>query len=381
MFIFQAEPLTIEDINPLSVRDTLAMFKVAPNLNATSKIKYAKYFEQFLSFLLLDIESPERKSEETIEDRAARSVLLEDVRRETQNCCAQLGKKRGGDIVNTRRRAEARLMSDEDINLILEKRRNLLIGTLDDNYNEYDREKINQIRDDLITVGTLKLGRRSKEMMKMTIDEVEKAEKREVNGNNIFIVKVRNQKNLKHGKEAPVVYTDKEYQVLKKYIDVLRPKIPTEKECDTVFTTIHKNLNSEISYSGIYNILQKCETNCGKKICSRSVRGSLITNSREDRHLTDQQKEDKAQSMSHTVSTADRYYNFKGLGDSVVSTLSLDQSSDTSDVRHLPSTSTAPLTSTPLKRKLDEADVTIKTLRSKKIKTKKNVVSKKLKKN
>ena len=54
-------------------------------------------------------------------------------------------------------------------------------------------------------------------MMKMTLEEVSNAEEREVNGEKIRIVKVMNQKNLKHGKEAPIVYTEKEFKVMQKF--------------------------------------------------------------------------------------------------------------------------------------------------------------------
>ena len=331
--------ISFDDINPVSVRRMLNNFKSSPGLTATSKLKYVKAFETFILFLISDIESPERR-EESLEERAARGITQEEIKREFESMHFQLSKKFGGDLVMTRRRAKAKLMKTDELTDLRKERSKALEEALEEDWDVYTKEQINRVRDDLIAVGALKLGRRTKEMMTMTCKEVEEAEEREINDERFHIIKVMKQKNLKSGKEAPVAFSSKEFTALTRYIDVLRPKLALKENCDEVFTTVHKEPhNNELSFSGIYNIMQNFTTSSGKKLSTRSVRGSLITNSR-DHDLTDQQAKDRANSMSHTVTTAERYYNHKDISDSVVNTLLLDDEIETSAASSRHATST-----------------------------------------
>ena len=58
--------------------------------------------------------------------------------------------------------------------------------------------------------------------MKMTVEEALIPERRDVDNEHIYIIKVMNQKNLKCGKEA-IAYSKKCYDVLLRYINELRP--------------------------------------------------------------------------------------------------------------------------------------------------------------
>ena len=162
---------------------------------------------------------------------------------------------------------------------------------------------------------------------------------------------------MKTGKEAPIVFEEHEYSVLKKYIMILRPKLAAKS--NTVFTTIKKLKNEELSFSGFHKILKNYKTETGKKLGSRAVRGSLITNSR-DTEATAKERADRAASMSHTVATAERYYNYRDLNESVANTL---ESSNISSI----GTNSPAMKSTPMKRKNSDMDETFVRLRSKKI--------------
>jgi len=132
---------------------------------------------------------------------------------------------------------------------------------------------------------------------------------------------------------------------------------------------------------------------------------SRITNSRKQ-NLTREQKEDLARSMNHDITTAERYYNYTSVNDSVVNVLSMEadlaadrnKTSTPSKEKKAGVTAAKSSTSKPMKKKAvetptletdskrgkvsvatsskrkstTEADKTFKVLRSKKIKFSEN---------
>lgn len=220
---------------------------------------------------------------------------------------------------------------------------------------------------------TLRLGRRATELVSMTLEEVRDAKCETVREKRFYIIKVKEQKNLKCGKMAPIAFNEEEYSALESYISVLRPKLNLNKNCKTVFSTVFKTENRSLSLPGLFKILQSYETESGKKISTRAVRGSKVTNSRQHSY-SQQQIADRASAMSHTIPTQDRYYNYRELTDSVASTLAQDL--------ELHESASGPSTSTPAKQtgeaphfsssssssSVTGADETVMTLRTKKIK-------------
>ena len=75
-----------------------------------------------------------------------------------------------------------------------------------------------------------------------------------------------------------------------------------------------------MTFSTAWAILQKFKTESGKPLSSRVVRGSKITHSR-GLDISEQERRDLAASMSHSVETAERYYNYKDLKDSVAKSM------------------------------------------------------------
>lgn len=73
--------LSFDDLlNAKTVRDILEAFRSEPSTNSTSKIKYISHFEQLLSFLIIDIESPERKANPTNEE-----LITLDIKQKTMH--------------------------------------------------------------------------------------------------------------------------------------------------------------------------------------------------------------------------------------------------------------------------------------------------------
>ena len=156
-----------------------------------------------------------------------------------------------------------------------------------------------------MAVATLRLGRRRKELLTMSIDEVRSAQMEKV-GSKTFYIKVLNQKHSKCGQEAPVAFEKEEFEVLELYIKKLRPKITTDCRLKTVFHPLSKAsspLGQELSLSSAWKILQKFETRSGKKISSRVVRTSKVANSREA-NFTREECDNLASVMNHSSATA-----------------------------------------------------------------------------
>lgn len=348
--------MTEEDLTPLSIKKILLSSK-SKNLSPGTKIKYSKMFEQFITFLLLDVASPMRKRTETLEERAIRTGTLEDIQFVFDSHYSQLGKKRGPGLVTTKRRACKKLMSQEEMDTILSERSDVLKQSLTEDYSEFDIDRVTEIRNDLIAVAVIRLGRRTKEIITMTMEEVFGAETITIDGGATnYVVKVYDQKDLRAGNEAPIAFTEEEYDALKKYGNILRPKLTIEDGCHTIFTTTNKKTNNSLSFSGVYNILQLYETSTGKKLSSRAIRGSLVTNSRY-LDMSHQEQEDLASSMSHTLPTAQRYYNYKNITDSVSKALSKKRERSSSAHENFGESSQTPRTSTPCKKtKIDKED-------------------------
>ena len=162
--------------------------------------------------------------------------------------------------------------------------------------------------------------------MTMQLNEVENAQETLIDGQRHFIINVANQKSIKSGEEAPVCYSDDEFKVLKLFIELMRPRL-ADKFQTNVFPVKKHMKNSapkNVSFSSHWKILQSKESESGRKLSSRIIRRSRIT-SRNAQPLTDSEKRDMATAMNHTVSTADRYYNYTAVTDSVVRSLSLQK--------------------------------------------------------
>ena len=193
-----------------------------------------------------------------------------------------------------------------------------------------------------------------------------------------------------------MTFSETEFDVLQKFVQYLRPKlISGDTDIQSVFPPKESvtSSNKRLAFSSAYSILQKYETESGQKMSSRVGRRSNITNNRK-KTLTPSQVKDLAKSMNHTVETADRYYDFTGIGDSVQNTLALSCSKTSTPLKSTSCTNPAAVPLSPIpstssaqsmlvspkmtKRRLvtdsdeseEELEITVRNLRCKKIKKK-----------
>ena len=319
--------LSFDDlVSGKSLRLLLTEFGNVDRISATSRTKYIKAFHCFLKFLLTDSSSPERKDDDTSEVIMRRGIMLNDVDHEIEIALSKFSAKRGIEKAHSRKKAENKLLKSNEMEDLLEGVSTQLKHVLSYSENRLENmtiKEILEIRDKLMVVGFLRLGRRTKEIICMTVTEVEEAESRLIDGKKFFIVEVAEHKNMKSGLKAPVTFAEEEFRVLKIFISKLRPKVLVDKSVQKVFVTRKTSMTQstqEMTFSTAWAILQKFKTESGKPLSSRVVRGSKITHSR-GLDISEQERRDLAASMSHSVETAERYYNYKDLKDSVAKSM------------------------------------------------------------
>ena len=176
-----------------------------------------------------------------------------------------------------------------------------------------------------MAIATIRLGRRSKEIIRMNMVEVGDAICKEVDGERFYFIEVADQKSGKFGKLAPVAFSESEYFLLKKFIKYTRPSIVHDSSSEIVFpSSSGMNVNSaEPSFGAAHRILQKFETSSGKKLSSRVARSSKVTNTYK-RKLSEGVNRVYATAMNHSVAVAHDHYNFNEVSDAAADVIAMD---------------------------------------------------------
>ena len=177
-----------------------------------------------------------------------------------------------------------------------------------------------------------------------------------------FYPQVADQKNTRSGEAAPVVFSEIEYVALGLYVQKLRNKLVGDDETLNVEPARRTKFkkSEHLGFSSVYNILQKFTTYSGKKVSSRSIRGSKVTNSRKINDVYYHMS--LPTTMSLTLRTANSNYNYDKISNNVRKTLAVSKSINES-IEEFGNVSFRDLsveegnTSTPLKRKAVESEV------------------------
>ena len=307
-------------LNPKIMREILYEFRKGSTTNETSKIHYIRCLQMLLNHLIFDINSPENEKEKNAEEMANTKMKLKQSLFEIETVIQTLSKQKGKNIINKKNKVQIKLMEKEEMDeLQLE-----LESFFDEAHNDvenktiadYTDTQIINVRNHLLALGAVRLGRRSKELLKMKKIEVANAEKRKIKGIDHFIIKVADQKNSKTGDPAPVAYKYKEYIVLNEYLKVMKSRNANTFN-DYAFCKMDYN---QLSYSSLYNVLQKFKTRSGKTLSTRIIRQSRITNHRAE-NPSDTDRRHMSRTMNHGLSTAESHYNYTNIIDAVVHTL------------------------------------------------------------
>ena len=180
------------------IRLIITQFRNQDGTTSTSKIRYVRMFEQLLKFLITDVSSPERHQCESNEEILSRGIKLQDVTHAITNQIYILRKRKGADLIKTKKKAKSKLITQQEVDGLTDDTRSCILQVSEDIKNSvhlnYSNRTIAKVRNSLITIGTLRLGRRSMELTKMTTMEVDEAEGVFVGEQKYYFVKVQEQK-------------------------------------------------------------------------------------------------------------------------------------------------------------------------------------------
>ena len=296
--------------NGSTVRRMLAEFSNNTKLNCSSQIKYVAAFEKFLKFLILDPDSPENRKPTNVDSAAflSKDLCLRIIESEIANHKKIVRKNVGREQILSRKKAKSKLISKEETDKFLSEIDKDLKTFLNEKekWQQYSQNDVRKVRNNLMAAAILRLGRRSKEIMRMTTKEVEDFQKRSVNGENFYIIEVLENKSAVGAKAAAIVFNDTEFTALRMYIQFLRTKIVENSSIVFPSTSGQKlNESSSLTFGGAWKVLQRFSTQSGKKLSSRVCRSSKVTNSRLDNiTLEEERKLALAMNHSHDVSIA-----------------------------------------------------------------------------
>lgn len=105
---------------------------------------------------------------------------------------------------------------------------------------------------------------------------------------------------------------------------------PVRSYCSLSKSEINPKTANEMGYSTVYKILSKFKTASGKKLGSRVIRSSKVTNAR-NALVSSEDKEHLARSMSHSLSTSEKYYDLSSTKNSVIKCISRQHSTPIKD--------------------------------------------------
>ena len=145
-------------------------------------------------------------------------------------------------------KAETKIISQPEMDRILQNSRNTvnqIVKLTDSNITLKDAIIV---RDNLILISAIKLGRRSKELAEMTLSEVENAKLLVENNKTSYLINIKIHKTRKNGKNANVHFTEEEMTSVQIYVEKLRPLICSDSRDDSPLFPIRRNkLSSSIT--------------------------------------------------------------------------------------------------------------------------------------
>lgn len=166
--------------------------------------------------------------------------VLKQIQTEIKAEITILKRQKGTDVVKTKVDAAKKLMTDEELNDLLSETNSYMVEVLKDTETDkhlhYSTSVILKIRNALMASATLRIGRRSMEITKMTLEEVINQIVDVIDGK-----KCSGTKKHCFWKASSGCFNEVEYKLLTIFIRDLRPKILQDRYCKIVFPALSKN--------------------------------------------------------------------------------------------------------------------------------------------
>ena len=184
-----------------------------------------------MGFLVKDIDSPEfRREAETSEDVILKQGKFDKFVREIDTVAALLGKDRGLDIMNARKKAAAKVLGASETKASREQEENRLsvyANMSSTKLKNASKANVIGFRDSLIRIGCFRTGTRSTELTTMTIEEANHPEERfNDNGEMHCVIMVAQYKNTKSGRPAVVTFFLRQDKIRYIFLEIFWCSVP-----------------------------------------------------------------------------------------------------------------------------------------------------------
>ena len=199
---------------------------------------------------------------------------------------------------------EQRVPPEQLDEIVLKCRKNAEILVGENEGIKKSLQKCVELRDLLIWISLLRLGRRTTEITTLSLQEVSNAEIN--NTENSYTINIKNHKTRKHDKNAYIAFNEPEFQILQTFIKDYRPELTSDTNPDSPVFPIKTNKSSKSSklfLQNVHRILNKFKTEENVTLTSRITRKSIVSNAVKERS----DLRSVANVLWHNVVTAERY--------------------------------------------------------------------------
>jgi len=100
--------------DPLTVRYIIEEF-IKSDLKSATKLKYISFFQLMVEFLMVDLESPEKKTDLSVNEILHQDIKLKAIKKEIGDVTKRLLKQKGVDRIETNKVAKQKLFSEEEV--------------------------------------------------------------------------------------------------------------------------------------------------------------------------------------------------------------------------------------------------------------------------
>ena len=240
-------------------------------------------------------------------------MRVEEVMVEVEKVRTKLSKKRGMDLLKAKQKTIMNTHSENENQKLLKS-----ISTFIENLicldardiNAFTTKEIIKYRDNFMALICLRVPKRSRELTTLTVEEFKNSRNVDCDGEQYKAFDVSDQKASRVGDVSTMILSKNEYDALKVYVKLLRPKLCCDEQNKFVFTVSKSAISGsgQLQYGSVYNIFQKFKTSEGKSLNPRTIRHSKVSNTVGSGASMDE-RANLAKAMGHSMDTANKYYD------------------------------------------------------------------------
>ena len=177
-YLLKHQTINFEELmNTRIVHEILQLFVQSSNPKQSAiKCRYIQYFHCLIEFLAIDDNSPEWSNLITMEEMNIRGFKLNRLERTFETALIGLRKDMPLERAISDEKSLEQIIPISELDSLLARSQHFVSQCVRDN-NQPDLKQALQLRDHLILISAIKLGRRSQELIHMSLGEIKKAKK------------------------------------------------------------------------------------------------------------------------------------------------------------------------------------------------------------